>query len=153
MIMAERFGKIYTSSNAGVDWSLGASSGGFNAVASSANGKTLMAVQANGFVALEGPTSPPDRIGKLLVSSDGGATWANRGPTGEWWRGAAMSADGNRLVAARDVGSIYISTGNRTTYGAAGSITGGQTNDITLRYLGDGLFNATSATGPAFTSN
>lgn len=153
MIMAERFGKIYTSSNAGVIWSPGASSGGFNAVASSADGKTLMAVQANGFVAVEGPNPPPDRNGKLLVSSDSGATWVNRGPTGEWWRGAAMSADGNRLVAARDAGPIYVSTGNRTTYGTAGSVTGGKTNDITLRYLGDGLFDATSATGPAFTIN
>lgn len=153
MIMAERFGKFYTSSNAGIDWSVGAYSGGFNAVASSADGKTLMAVQANGFAAVEGPNPPADRNGKLLVSSDGGANWTNRGPTGEWWRGAAMSADGNRLVAARDVGPIYVSTGNRTTYGTAGSISGGQTNDITLRYLGDGLFDATSATGPAFTIN
>lgn len=154
MIMAERFGKIYTSSDAGVSWTLGASSGGFNAVASSADGKTLMAVQANGFAAAEGSNPPPpDRNGKLLVSSDGGATWVNRGPTGEWWRGAAMSADGNRLVAARDAGPIYVSTGNRTTYGTAGSITGAPANDITLRYLGDGLFDATSATGPTFTIN
>ncbi|HQS31903.1 MAG: hypothetical protein B7Y54_08735 [Polaromonas sp. 35-63-240] len=153
MIMAERFGKIYTSSDAGVSWTLGASSGGFNAVASSADGKTLMAVQANGFAAVEGPNPPADRNGKLLVSSDGGANWISRGPTGEWWRGAAMSADGNRLVAARDAGPIYVSTGNRTTYGTAGSITGAPANDITLRYLGDGLFDATSATGPTFTIN
>ena len=49
-----------------------------------------------------------------------------------------------------NVGQIYVSTSNRTAYGAAGSVTGGPTNDLTLRYLGDGLFDATATSGPAY---
>lgn len=154
MIMAERFGKIYTSSNSGVNWSLGAFDGGFNAVASSADGLTLMAVQANGFSSGEGPGAPPERNGKLLVSTDGGVNWNNRSSTPRWYRGAAMSADGNRLVAAEDVGPIYVSTTDttRTARGTAGYLSSGPTNEIVLRYLGDGLFNVISAVGSGFTS-
>jgi hypothetical protein len=154
MIMAERFGKIFTSSDSGRTWSAGTSEGGFNAVACSADGLTMMAVQANGFVPVEGgPRPSPGRDGKLLVSTNGGTSFTDRSGTPRWYRGAAMSADGNRLVAAVDGGPIYVSTSNRSTYGAAGSLTGGSANELTLRYLGDGLFNATATAGPAYTIN
>jgi hypothetical protein len=147
LIMAERFGKVYTSTDSGLNWV--ASPGldkGFYAVASSADGSTLLAVAPN-----DTTNSGVVRDGVLRVSTDSGATWTPRASTG-LWRGAAMSADGNLLFAAINNGVIYRSIGNRTTLGTAGSITGGQTNDITLRYLGDGLFDATSANGPAFTT-
>ena len=147
--MAERFGKIYTSSNFGVTWTAGTSEGGFNSVASSADGSVLLAVQANGNSSVEGPTVQPGRTGKLLVSTDAGATWTQRA-TRNWWRGAAVSADGNRLVGAVNVGQIHVSTSNRSSYGTAGSITGGQTNELTLRYLGDGLFDVTNAAGTGY---
>jgi hypothetical protein len=152
MIMAERFGKIFTSSNSGASWSTGIFEGGFNAVACSADGLTMMAVQASGFApGSEGPNPPAGRDGKLLVSTNGGTSFIDRSVTPRWYRGAAMSADGNRLVAAVDGGPIFVSTSNRTGYGVAGSLTGGKTNDLTLRYLGSGLFDATAASGPAFT--
>lgn len=149
LAMAERFGKIYTSTNFGVTWSAGASEGGFNSVASSADGSVLLAVQANGNSSIEGPTVQPGRTGKLLVSTNAGATWTQRA-TRSWWRGAAVSADGNRLVGAVDVGQIFVSTSNRSSYGSSGSITGGQTNELTLRYMGDGLFDVTSASGTGY---
>lgn len=149
LAMAERFGKIYTSTNFGVTWSAGASEGGFNSVASSADGSVLLAVQANGNSSIEGPTVQPGRTGKLLVSTNAGATWTQRA-TRSWWRGAAVSADGNRLVGAVDVGQIFVSTSNRSSYGSTGSITGGQTNELTLRYMGDGLFDVTSASGTGY---
>ena len=149
LAMAERFGKIYTSSNFGVTWTAGTSEGGFNSVASSADGSVLLAVQANGNSSVEGPTVQPGRTGKLLVSTDAGATWTQRA-TRNWWRGAAVSADGNRLVGAVNVGQIHVSTSNRSSYGTAGSITGGQTNELTLRYLGDGLFDVTNAAGTGY---
>ncbi len=153
MIMAERFGKVFTSSNSGAAWSAGTSEGGFNAVACSADGLTMMAVQANGFAAVEGPNPPATRNGKLLVSTDGGAVFRNRSSTPRWYRGAAVSANGNRLVAAVDGGPIYVSTGKPTTVGTAGSILGAQTNDLTLRYAGDNIFEGTATSGPAYVIN
>ena len=152
LVMAERFGKIYTSSNFGVTWSAGTSEGGFNSVASSADGSVLVAVQANGKSIVEiaaDSTVIPGRTGKLLVSTNAGATWTERA-TRNWWRGAAVSADGNRLVGAVNVGQIHVSTSNRSSYGTTGSITGGQTNELTLRYLGDGLFDVTNAAGTGY---
>ena len=137
LVAAERFGKIYTSSDSGLTWVVRAPAGGFNSIASSSDGNTLVAVQ-------------PD--GKIFISTDAGATWAQREQV-RFWRGVAVSADGNQIVAAVNNGRIYRSISNRTTAGTAGSIVGGQTNDVQLRYLGDGLFDATGATGPAFVVN
>lgn len=150
LVMAERFGKIYTSIDAGVTWSAGTFEGGFNSVASSADGSVLLAVQANGNSSVEGAAVQPGRTGKMLVSTNAGATWTERATPNKWWRGAAVSADGNRLVGAVNVGQIFVSTSNRSSYGTTGSVTGGQTNEITLRYLGDGLFDVTSASGAGY---
>lgn len=149
LVMVERFGKIYTSNDSGVTWSTGTFEGGFNSVASSADGSVLVAVQANGKSGVEDPAVLPGREGKLLVSTNSGATWTERA-TRNWWRGAAVSADGNRLVGAVNVGQIHVSTSNRSSYGTAGSITGGQSNELTLRYMGDGLFDVTSASGAGY---
>ncbi len=149
LAMAERFGKIYTSIDSGATWSAGTSEGGFNSVASSADGSVLVAVQANGKSSVEDQAAVPGRDGRMLVSTNAGATWTERA-TRNWWRGAAVSADGNRLVGAVNVGQIYVSISNRSSYGTAGSITGGQTNELSLRYLGDGLFDVTNATGTGY---
>jgi len=151
LAMVERFGKIYTSADSGVTWSVGTFEGGFNSVASSADGSVLVAVQANGTnPATEPAAAIAGRTGKLLVSTNFGATWVERATPNRWWRGAAVSADGNRLVGAANVGQIYVSTSNRSSYGTTGSVTGGQTNELTLRYLGDGLFDVTSASGVGY---
>ena len=150
LAMAERFGKIYTSIDSGATWSAGTSEGGFNSVASSADGSVLVAVQANGKSSVEDQAVVPGRTGKMLVSTNAGATWTERATPNKWWRGAAVSADGNRLVGAVNVGQIYVSTSNRSSYGTTGSITGGQTNELSLRYLGDGLFDVTSALGAGY---
>ena len=150
LAMVERFGKIYTSADSGLTWSAGVFEGGFNSVASSADGSVLVAVQANGKSSVEDQAVVPGRTGKMLVSTNAGATWTERATPNKWWRGAAVSADGNRLVGAVNVGQIYVSTSNRSSYGTAGSITGGQTNELSLRYLGDGLFDVTSALGTGY---
>ncbi len=151
LAMVERFGKIYTSSDSGVTWSAGMFEGGFNSVASSADGSVLVAVQANGTNPATEPTAAiAGRSGKLLVSTNFGATWVERATPNRWWRGAAVSADGNRLVGAVNVGQIHVSTSNRSSYGSTGSVTGGQTNELTLRYLGDGLFDVTNAVGAGY---
>ena len=150
LAMVERFGKIYTSADSGLTWSAGVFEGGFNSVASSADGSVLVAVQANGKSSVEDQAVVPGRTGKMLVSTNAGATWTERATPNKWWRGAAVSADGNRLVGAVNVGQIYVSTSNRSSYGTTGSITGGQTNELSLRYLGDGLFDVTSALGAGY---
>jgi hypothetical protein len=137
---AERFGKIYTSSDSGLTWTARSPDGGFNSIAMSSDGNTVVAVQ---------PLSSDPLGGQIYISTDGGATWALR-QKAKSWRGAALSADGNRIVAVVNNGGVYTSSSNRTTPGTAGGITGGQTNELALRYLGDGLFDAISASGPAF---
>lgn len=149
LVMAERFGKLFTSIDSGVNWTAGMPEGGFNSVASSADGRVLVAVQANGKSSVEDQAALPGRDGRMLVSTNSGATWPERA-TRNWWRGAAVSADGNRLVGAVNVGQIHVSTSNRSSYGTTGSITGGQTNELTLRYLGDGLFDVTGASGTGY---
>jgi hypothetical protein len=138
---AERFGKIYTSSDSGLSWTARTPDGGFNSIAISSDGNTVVAVQA---------VSSDPLGGQIHISTDGGASWALR-QKAKAWRGVALSADGNCIVAAVNNGGIYTSTSNRTTPGTAGGITGGPSNQLELRYLGDGLFDATSASGPAFT--
>jgi hypothetical protein len=140
---AERFGKIYTSSDSGLTWTARTPDGGFNSLAISSDGNTVVAVQ---------PLSSDPLGGQIYISTDAGATWALRQQASSW-RGVALSADGNRIVAAVNNGNIYTSTSNRTTPGTAGGITGGPNNELQLRYLGDGLFDAISAAGPAFTVN
>ncbi|WP_296918166.1 sialidase family protein [Polaromonas sp.] len=139
---AERFGKIYTSSDSGLSWTARIPDHGFNSIALSGDGNTVVAVQPLS-------TTDPLATGKIYISTDGGATWTQRQQASSW-RGVALSADGNRIVAAVNNGRIFTSTSNRTTPGTAGSVTGGLTNELQLRYLGDGLFDATSASGPAF---
>jgi hypothetical protein len=154
MIMAERFGRVYISNNSVSSWTaVSGYGGGFNAVASSADGLTLSAVQATGFApGSEGNNPPPGRDGKLLVTTNGGANWIDRAAGApRWWRGTAISGDGNRLLAAVDGGPIYVSTGNRTTLGLNGSLTGMQGDELQLKYLGGGIFEATSNAGPAYT--
>ena len=82
------------------------------------------------------------------MSDDAGVTWKAREKRRPW-RGIAMSADGNRLVAADNGGDppivsagglIYTSRGNRTSTGTLGSITGGQGDSIQVQYLGGGQF-------------
>jgi hypothetical protein len=140
---AERFGKIYTSSDSGLSWTARTPDGGFNSLAMSSDGNTVVAVQ---------PVSSDPLGGQIYISTDGGVTWALR-QKAKAWRGVAVSADGNRIVAAVNNGGIYTSASNRTTAGTAGGITGGQTNELQLRYLGDGLFDTISASGLGFTVN
>ena len=144
---AERFGKIYCSSDSGLSWIARAPAGGFNDIASSSDGNTLVALQP-----VPNPRSTVPPTGRIFISTDAGVTWIER-QQARFWRGLAVSADGNRIVAGVNNGRIYTSTSNRSTLGETSCISGGQTNDIQLRYLGDGLFDVTGVNGPPFTVN
>lgn len=133
LVMGERYGNLYTSADSGATWTNSGIPGiNFNAVASSADGNTFAAVR-------------PD--GNVYLSTNSGSTWVPRERV-RLWRGVALSADGNQVVAAANNGVIYRSLSNRTGYGTTGSVTGGQTNEIGLRYLGDGLFDVIASPPP-----
>ena len=144
---AELFGKIYFSGDSGLSWIARAPAGDFNAIASSSDGNTLVALQP-----VPNPRSTVPPTGKIFISTDAGVTWIER-QQARFWRGLAVSADGNRIVAGVNNGRIYTSTSNRSTLGETSCISGGQTNDMQLRYLGDGLFDVTGVNGPPFTVN
>ena len=65
------------------------------------------------------------------------------------WSGVASSADGSKLVACVQDGQIYTSalalapsqsTGQNTTVGTGGYLTGGQGTAIELQYIGNNQF-------------
>lgn len=87
-------------SSYGLHWEAGTLSA--RAVASSADGKKLVAAVYNG---------------KLQTSTDFGATWTERDTDRKWWS-VASSADGTKLAAAVTSGQIYTSTDAGATWTA-----------------------------------
>jgi hypothetical protein len=116
-------GQIYTSSDAGVTWTPRESARSWWSVASSADGQRLVAMVYGG---------------QIYTSSDAGVSWTARESARSWWS-VASSADGQRLVAAVWGGQIYTSS-LATTIGTGGALSGGQFDEVELRYLGNGLF-------------
>ncbi|MCA3147662.1 MAG: hypothetical protein ING18_01050 [Burkholderiales bacterium] len=76
--------------------------------------------------------------GQIYTSSDAGVTWTAR-ESARGWYSVASSADGQRLVAVAWDGQIYTSS-LATTIGTGGALSGGQFDEVELRYLGNGLF-------------
>ena len=91
-------GGIYTSPDAGATWQItSAPSNSWYAVASSANGRRLVAA-AGGW----------SSWGPIYLSDNFGATWHKANVPDAYWYDVAMSADGNKIVAADNYGSIYL---------------------------------------------
>ena len=97
-------GKIYVSSNGGVDWTAQADDRIWNDVASSAMGDFLVAVSGS-------------TTGRVFTSSDSGVSWEEQpgSPVGEW-QSVACSANGKRVVAALRNGPLYTSSDNGVTW-------------------------------------
>lgn len=99
LVAVELGGKIYTSGDSGVNWTLCTakpaceSNSDWWAVASSADGSKLVAAGS-----------------QMYTSTDSGANWTPRGPTRNWSSSIASSADGSKLVALEWDGKIYTST-------------------------------------------
>jgi BNR-Asp box repeat len=136
-------GVIYTSTDSGENWTphnVGSTTGGtfWNGVASSAEGRNLVAVGGGGIYtssdfgitwATSGTrgaysvasSADGSRLvsvqtdNKLYTSSDAGSTWIERAPEGDW-SSVASSADGTRLVATQVPGRIHISTDSGVTW-------------------------------------
>jgi hypothetical protein len=106
LAVAEREGFIYTSTNAGANWTRREMDGlarHFAAISSSADGKKLVAAEGFGIQAGESPSS-----GFLYLSDDGGATW-RACQLSQPWTALASSADGSKIVAASADG-VYTAT-------------------------------------------
>jgi photosystem II stability/assembly factor-like uncharacterized protein len=87
-------GHIYTSTDSGVTWVPRESVRDWEEIASSSDGRKLVAIAPYDFI---------------YTSADSGATWVPRGKKG-LWKDIASSADGKRLVAAElGGGQIYSS--------------------------------------------
>ena len=103
-------GGIYTSSDAGANWTLasGTSPRSWTAIASSADGVKLVAVASGG---------------GIFTSVNSGVTWsaAVAGSTGLDWQAVASSADGTRLIAGILTGTVstafvYLSTNSGASW-------------------------------------
>src|SRR5438128_11324817 len=78
----------------------------WTSVASSGNGKTLVAVAAD--------NSP------IYISTSAGSTWRTTGPSAQW-NAVACSADGTKMAAAAPAGAIVISSDSGATWTATQS--------------------------------
>lgn len=59
--------------------------------------------------------------GQIHTSTDSGASWTPRGPSGLNWRCIASSADGNKLVAGNYGGKLHTSTDSGVTWTERGA--------------------------------
>ncbi len=134
LALAAEGGMIYTSGDQGVSWTPRNPTALWRSIASSADGNKLVATS----------------FGAIYTSSDSGADWMPTGgpmaaPLADW-TSVASSADGSRLVAVVDGGPIFTSVAS-TTQGVDGSIGGGASDAIELRYVGNGTFTVLSHEG------
>ncbi|WP_207717687.1 WD40/YVTN/BNR-like repeat-containing protein [Caenimonas soli] len=98
--------------------------------------------------------------GYNFISNAGGDDpWDWHGGTGDmnlWWRGISLSYDGNWITAVDNGnptgggGKVFTTTGNRTSGGTLGSITGGQNQMVEVTYQGNGRFTVTGQAGGPF---
>jgi len=113
-------GYVYTSADSGTTWTEQTAQGDrpWLGVAISADGMRMAACTQQ-----SAPGSGnSDGAGKIITSADGGATWVERTSAGQrTWKSVAMSADGQKLVAANATYSasyLYTSTDGGATWTA-----------------------------------
>ncbi len=139
---------MYGSSDSGVTWTLMAAS------PSGPLGKELwrsVACSADGTKLVAGYGSKPfgHAVGGIYTSLNSGVTWNLTSAPNGFWGAVASSSDGTKLIAGGG-GAIYTSQPTAvpsTTFGTAGSISGGQNDAIELQYVGNGTFTVLSHRG------
>jgi hypothetical protein len=94
-------GFICTSADSGLNWTTFDKPGTWDSVASSADGRQLMATVTFGIF-------PAPTTGAIFTSSDSGATWKDEGLEQNYdWASIATSADGAKRVATASSRGIY----------------------------------------------
>ena len=142
---------LYVSRDRSLSWvQTPGPAGDYTALAMSADGQVIGGTLTNG---VGNPS-----IGSVQISRDGGSSFAALSPPGQDrnWRALAMSGDGHQFVVAAGTsgsaaGRLYTSLGNRTSIGAAGSISGGANDFVELEFLGNARFRVRSFDGGPFT--
>jgi hypothetical protein len=132
-IVAVEAGGIRTSIDSGNTWTTRESARDWRSVASSADGRRLVAVVFGG---------------PIYTSINSGITWTP-GDLVRNWQGVTISADGTRIVAV-DGSEAYRSTLTvipYTTTGVTGSLSGGQYESVELQYVGNNQFAVLSHSG------
>jgi photosystem II stability/assembly factor-like uncharacterized protein len=134
-------GPLCVSTNAGVTWSETNIGGTFQGVACSADGRRLVAVNAQEF-------APPVSSG-IFLSDDGGSTWTLGNAPGNMWLSVACSADGTTMAAVGP--AVYVSTNSGATWYPTASPSGSY---ISIACSADGtrLIACTFSPGGVFTS-
>src|SRR4051812_31221499 len=107
-------GMICTSSDSGKTWSSHESNRQWYAVASSADGHKLVAVDYGPRDIRHGVTRESSG-GRIYTSTDSGATWTPQG-TNKFWKCIASLADGSRLVAGTYGDHVYTSADSGVTW-------------------------------------
>jgi hypothetical protein len=149
---------IFVSHDRGATWTQGfALRADYTALAMSSDGTRIAATVSNPNT---NGNSTSTATGRVLLSTDSGATFAQvtMPGTDTDWRATAMSSDGDKMAAAAGsfetvatAGQLYTSQGDRTSIGSTGSITGGQNDSVTLKYLGNGQWSVPASSGGPFT--
>jgi photosystem II stability/assembly factor-like uncharacterized protein len=138
LVAADGSGFIYISTNDGETWKRVAHSYRWKTVASSKDGRVLIAAADQG-VSAGAPSL-------LYTSTDGGETWTTTSSTNHAWQSVTASADGNQLFAVEWDGYVHTSKA-RTTIGVTGSISGTMSGAAELVYIDDGVFGLVSEKG------
>jgi hypothetical protein len=131
---------LHVSIDAGTTWVRRSLNSNLSAIGQSADGSTLLALNA---VGNDG----------LATSSDGGVTWSSIAANTPLVNAdlIATSADLNRVLVFDSVlGSLSTASILRTSPGAAGAVEGGQFDAVDLQYIGNGVYivrASTSASG------
>lgn len=125
LVAACNYGGILISSNSGSTWvnaSAGRQYGGtfWRSVAMSADGKTMVAAEGEGYVA----GYPPDSCMVACSTNSGVSWWISSAPTNQLWWAVACSANGSFMVAAAlesyasspAPGPIYVSHDSGVTW-------------------------------------
>ena len=155
LFAATTTGSLYTSTNAGAIWASNPAPAGISFVATSADGRRLVAL----------PGGWGSGSNQVFTSTNAGATWdthwtQNDSLTARIWRAAASSADGKVLAVAEGSGNTFGHVYTSTDFGATWA-----SNDLpvlswqTVALSADGTRMVAAAwtdsgkpTGPVYTS-
>jgi hypothetical protein len=135
-------GGIFTSTNAGLDWSSNNAPldfwTGWTALASSADGVKLAAAI--------GQTGWPTGPGPMFVSTNGAGTWQASGSMTSYWYSISSSADGVTLVASGSAGT-FTSADAGNNWSWATNVPSGQNGRAYVTCSADGKTLAVALAG------